>query len=487
MLSYTRYAKTLDQVSLKPALLNSAGPGVSVSCEPRGPCRPDLYCNMANTTQQAMCAAVGPGHACKQISALGSLHRWRSLRQYACALSSSIAGHVRMEMLAGALAVSSSLHATCASDHATATIQPWSLDQNRALGTVSAVDAYADRDMLHVLVAGQTDRPTMFYLRTQGKGDHWLPAVTLPTGNATPVSRRGNDVQIVAHGSHVLALWQTQGELPGMGPILSAYSDDAGQTWHKGPSPADSQATDQSHMDAVADTMGSFHLVWLDDRQELGNYQGLRYARSDDYGRHWQHYATLDDTTCTCCWTRLAIAPNARIFALYRDGTPHDMALSSSSNSGLDWQPQGAVGAFGWEFQGCPHAGGGLTVAPDGGLFSLVWTGKQGSAGLHFMKSVDFGKTWQAQMLSDPGAVHADVAALNANLLIALWDSRSADGNTVRATWSCDGGREWSKATVQSDPRHTASHPRVVATRQGVFGFWTERAPTGQTQLAFYR
>ncbi len=184
------------------------------------------------------------------------------------------------------------------------------------------------------------------------------------------------------HGNNVVAIWQTKGELPNMGPLVSRYSHDGGKTWHPGTNPAADNDGDQSHVDVIADAKGAFHAVWLADPEENG-YQSLRYARSLDDGEHWQQSQKLDDSTCSCCSNTLAVSPAGELNVLYRDMKPRDMALMQSNDQGASWQYTSTVGEFNWQFEGCPHIGGGLAIGDDNTLYSSVWTGVEGKAGLY--------------------------------------------------------------------------------------------------------
>ena len=113
------------------------------------------------------------------------------------------------------------------------------------------------------------------------------------------------------------------GELPDTGPMSVVYSSDGGKTWGRGENPAVGDGMkNQSYLDLAADPAGNFHAVWLDDREENGNTQGLRYACSSDGGRHWSADITLDPAVCTCCWNRIAVLPEGNLAVLYRDENP---------------------------------------------------------------------------------------------------------------------------------------------------------------------
>ncbi|MGH8609878.1 MAG: sialidase family protein, partial [Gammaproteobacteria bacterium] len=337
------------------------------------------------------------------------------------------------------------------------------------LADVSSLDVYREGENIHLLLGGSRrdqGSPGLWYLRSADGGRTWAQQAEVPTQFAAPtVSKRGNDAQIAAQANTLVAVWQTTGEFPGMGPMATSFSLDGGKTWEKGSNPADDGSlADHGYLDIAADSRGRFHIVWLDDREEQGSYQGLRYARSDDSGRTWSRNQTLDEAACTCCWTRLEVGADDKLQVLYRDANPQDMALFRSTDVGETWRRAGPVGAFRWMFLGCPHTGGGLCAVEGEGrmmVHSVVWTGKQGSAGLHYLRSSDYGLTWTApKRLSEAAGARGDIAARDLHHLAAVWDRSEDKGSAVLFTHSSDGGQTWSEPAPVSAPSTLATHPR---------------------------
>lgn len=371
-----------------------------------------------------------------------------------------------------------------------------------ALSDIESRDLYVEGATLHGLVAGvdKAGSQTLFYLRSPDSGRTWSDPVAVSPATAPPVSARpGNDVQIAAAGTSMVAAWPVASELPGLGHIATAFSRDGGKTWEPGPNPAGETAdVDQGYMDLAADGHGDFHLVWLDDRAESGRHSGVRYTRSVDGGRHWAPGTTLDPASCTCCPLVLASTADGALRVLYRDHAPHDMALLQSADGGLRWRREGSVGAFGWEFQGCPHAGGALVVIGEGPaagattddhrgstLDALVWTGREPIHGLYHLRSVDAGRSFSAPVrLGDSEAREGDVAVLARHHLVAVWEAGVPGGSRIMLAESLDGGSHWSNPEPLSKPSVTARHPRVVATPLGPRVFWSEVGHSGLARWA---
>lgn len=354
------------------------------------------------------------------------------------------------------------------------------------LATVTSFDVYRDKTKLHLIVTGTAtpNDPTtkVYYVQSDDDGQHWTTPVAINT-SAAPMATRGNDIQLAAADNQLLAAWQTQGELPGMGALVSAYSLDGGQTWNNGSNPAANSHTDQAHLDLVADTQGVFHAVWLEDPEENG-YQSVRYAQSNQTGRAWNALTTVDNSTCSCCWNVLKESPSHELNLLYRDMEPRDMALSQLSDHGKTWQRASTVGQFNWTFDGCPHIGGALAFSdvPHPALHSLVWTGAEQKQGLYYLHSDNNGKTWQTPRRMGQKALHGDIAA-NQSQIAAVWDEMSMDGTQIFIAQSTDSGATWSSPRRLSAKESSATHPRIVANATGFLALWTEKAPKQPSQL----
>ncbi|CAL1240482.1 sialidase family protein [Candidatus Methylocalor cossyra] len=350
---------------------------------------------------------------------------------------------------------------------------------------IRSLDVVSAGAQLHALIAGSFAQrgDAVAYVRSRDDGRAWTSPVFLDrAGDPPPLARRGNDARLAVKGRQMVAVWQAQGQTPGTGPLRLAISDDAGEHWRPGANPAvgDSQRN-QSYPALAFDAAGALHLVWLDDREQNGDTQGLRYARSLDGGRHWQRERTLDPAVCTCCWNRLAPLPDGAIAVLYRDSDPRDMRLAL--RRGGRWRDVGAVGAFGWQFPGCPHGGGGLAVAAEGAgaiLHSLVWTGRDSAPGLFYLRSDDWGEHWSAPArLAGEDGRDGDIAAASVLHLASVFVRKTPTGSPLYAIQSRDGGRRWSDPIPLTPAETAADHPRILATPTGYRVFWTEARPDG--------
>ena len=340
------------------------------------------------------------------------------------------------------------------------------------LNEIQSFDIYQDDDTLHALVLGlknHNDRTqTLRYLQSTDNGKHWSDSIEIPYHFSYSLASRGNYVQLAVNGKNIVALWQTQGELPNYGGLVSVYSHDGGKTWQMGKNPAVDNSGDQSHADVIADKNGNFHVVWLADPEENG-YQSLRYARSVDNGESWQPSQKLDDSSCSCCSNTFAISPDNQLHVFYRDMNPRDMVLFSSNDFGANWQKKETIGKFNWHFDGCPHVGGAITFDDNNNFFASVWTGKPSESGLYTVNSLT-----QIPVRISKNATHSDIVLFD-NKLILVWDEMTKDGTGIFVAQSHDKGMNWSMPHRLSVIGKIATHPRIVASENNTLILWTEK------------
>lgn len=324
-------------------------------------------------------------------------------------------------------------------------------------------DVYADRGRLHRLEGEAGKEVALNYRRSDDGGKTWTPPVRVDGGR--PAYRFGaGDARVAAAGDSVYALWARPGKGPyGSGPLAVARSTDGGRSWQEGSSPSDGSPFGR-RFPALAISSGALHAVWLDRETNSKVFA----SRSTDGARTWSAPVTLDPDACECCWNAALAAGDGAVYAMYRGKDPRDMDAVVSRDGGKTWSKPTAAGPFGWGFNGCPHVGGSL-ASTGNGVNALVWTGKEGDAGLYVFPSPD-GRTWgRSVKLGGPGAKHADLAA-SGSRLAAVWD----DGGSIWGAISID-GRAWSKPRRLSGENAVASHPRVAPAGKGFRVFWTEK------------
>jgi hypothetical protein len=381
--------------------------------------------------------------------------------------------------------------ACCTGSHAA---EPMRMTHAKDETGVVSLDVCAEGPVVHLLLGRRLPGapPRLEYLRSNDSGATWSVPVSVGESQPSPEpAHRGADAQIAASGNRVVAVWTTGSteDRFGRGPMACAYSADGGKTWTPGGNPADDgTATGHAFIDIAADSDGTFHIVWLDTRNDTKSGattrpsgKGLRYARSIDGGASWSENVTLDPQTCECCWNTIKTAPGGKVDVLYRSYSPRDMAIVRSLDAGRTWTAPVRVGQFGWNINGCPHVGGGLAVDPtgkDNSVYAVVWTAKDDlNHGAYVLSSPDGGATWnEPAHLGDSTSWHSDIARHDREL-IAAWDAFRDEKMATFFARSADGAKTWSSPVQLSAPAASATHPRAISTPAGFRIFWTEQSP----------
>jgi len=357
------------------------------------------------------------------------------------------------------------------------------------LKTVHTLDVYSDKGILHTLFSGidsRTKQLALKYMSSSDGGSSWRVPITVNQRLVSvKKSKRGNDFQLAASGNTVMVVWQTKGGEPWTGKIAVALSQDFGQSWKQIPSPVSEQYAkiDQGYFDLSVDSQGHFHVVWLDDREEAGNTQGLRYARLRNKADQWDQHKNLELTACTCCWASITVDKKDNIHVLFRDDSPRDMYLTSSLDGGKSWQKPQTAGSFSWEFIGCPHQGGGLTSTQMNNktlLHAAIWNGKTSNKGIYYSQSeLNKAKIAVLQSIGDNFSASGDIAALDNEHLRIIYTAGNFESKSVITRASNDGGLSWSDELKLTGEGAEPSHPRIIATPKGFRFFWTEWQKNG--------
>ncbi len=363
------------------------------------------------------------------------------------------------------------------------------------LKTVYTIDVYSEQNTIHTLFSGidsHSNKRVLKYLKSSDSGDNWFKPVTINQGlAAVKKSKRGNDFQLASHNNELMVVWQTQGGEPWTGKLAIALSKDFGQTWQQVASPVSDKYAkiDQGYFDLEVDSQGDFHLVWLDDREEAGNTQGLRYAQFSKQKGNWNQHTDLEITACTCCWASISIDKNDNIHVLYRDDSPRDMRLISSLDNGQSWQQSKSAGSFNWEFIGCPHQGGGLIntqLNEKTLLHSVIWNGKAGNRGIYYSQSeLNKDKIAALHPIGGDNSASGDIAALDNDRIRIIYTSGDFESTSVISKISTDGGATWSDELRLTSDGAEPSHPRIIATPEGFLFFWTEWQKNGDALAIF--
>src|SRR3954470_17203637 len=116
-----------------------------------------------------------------------------------------------------------------------------------ATSGVMSLDVFAQDTTLHLLSGAiQDDARSLMYQRSGDEGKTWSPAVRVDAHSPVGMFRRGNDAQIAASGSTLVAVWTAKGTgWGGGGPLAAAVSRDGGESGAANPGPGGGSLTTQ--------------------------------------------------------------------------------------------------------------------------------------------------------------------------------------------------------------------------------------------------
>lgn len=282
--------------------------------------------------------------------------------------------------------------------------------------------------------------------------------------------------------------------------IVTSVSNDAGLTWSRPQSPhQDGVAAEHGFVSMFPDERGA-GMVWLDGRDyvkaedkakypEKSGHFTLRYARIERDGSIGKE-TVVDDNTCTCCWTSVAVTPVGAV-AAWRGRTDDEIRDNRVAvlRDGA-WSVPKPLGEEGWHIAGCPVNG--PSVSARGMRVAAAWFTAAGDkpriraafsadGGLTFWKPVEIddvaplgriGLIWQDdQTVIVSWMAAADSAGKQADLKMRSISVGGAIGEARNIT-RMSGGRD-------------AGVPQIAATGRGVLLAWTGAAPAHgiKTQL----
>lgn len=163
------------------------------------------------------------------------------------------------------------------------------------------------------------------------------------------------------------------------GSLVAFRSEDGGATW-TGPVTINgaSGAAREGMSDLAAGAKGTFHAVWLDDRE--GKKQVWAAVSADD-GKSWTEtkvYQSPSGAVCECCSPSAAADGQGRVYAMFRNSLDgfRDMYMAVSPDGGKSWGKAMKLGTGSWKLNACPMAGGAVAAA-DGKPMS-VWVRETG-------------------------------------------------------------------------------------------------------------
>lgn len=284
--------------------------------------------------------------------------------------------------------------------------------------------------------------------------------------------------------------------------IAISLSTDAGKTWSKSRILHADGAIAEHGFATIFPADGDAGVIWLDGRdyvkgkrqgshgnhvthdshtEKSGNFS-LRYTRIHRDGSV-DSEQIVDDNTCTCCVTTVAVAASGPV-AAWRSRTQdeirdHKFARLQSDNT---WSAPAWLGAEGWQIEGCPSNG--PMLAADGMNVVAAWyTAENDHPRVRAALSVDggksFGKPVDMDITSPSGRV--GVAWKDRKTAVVSWisglDMSIGKPNLLARTLSVDGTVGAVQKITALAVGRDSGVPQLVTGQQGLMMAWTGPAP----------
>lgn len=328
----------------------------------------------------------------------------------------------------------------------------------------------------------------------QGDGQAWSDPDVVASGDDLFVNW-ADFPSVLTSGEARYAHWLKRGPAGGYDYGVQIFASRNG-TWgdpewlHEDRSP-----TEHGFVSMVPLPGGRVGAVWLDGRSMVPEGSGdmqIRFKETGPDGTDGSE-VVLDDRTCECCQTDLALGPEGLI-AVYRDRSPdeiRDIAIVRQTPEG--WSEPIHVHADGWEMPACPVNG--PAVAVQGSNVVVAWFTGAGGARVLAAFSQDGGRTFGPPIQVDDGhpTGRVDVSFLSEEDPAALvsWIEEVDVGDAaaeIRVRRVTPLGAGPAVPIAPTTPARTAGFPQMLPVGDRIVFAWTDperqQVQTGWMPLA---
>ena len=279
----------------------------------------------------------------------------------------------------------------------------------------------------------------------------WSPVTKIASSTEMFANWADTPTLLRASDGSLLATWLQRGALGGyVYDVMVSRSADDGKTWTKvGPLHDDGKPAEHGFVSAETHN-GTTAFCWLDgrampapdadshdthDHEEGHGDMSLRASRvAPTAARSSPPSEILDERTCECCPTDLAIASKGPI-VVYRDrGDDGTRDISLVRWLGEGWSQPQPIGSDGWMMNGCPVNGPSIS-ASENDVVVAWWTGATEHSAVRAARSKDGAATFGATIEIDADGSFGRVESLllpSGDALI-LWHDKRRDGAALVA------------------------------------------------------
>lgn len=327
---------------------------------------------------------------------------------------------------------------------------------------------------------------TIRYAHTSLSLETLSPSTIVNDPNEVPYWRQESPALDV-RGEQVYIAWarmpaQPVTDKPFANELRLSRSPDNGQTFL--PSARindDGEAVLHSFDSIRVDRSGAIHVAWIDARGNKKN-PGTYISRSIDHGTTFETNKKIDDDTCVCCRTSVAIADDGTFYVAWRKvfGDIRETVVAQSTDGGVSFSQPVVVGNDRWVYPSCPHRPASLGVDQDGRVYVVWYTeGEDETPAVYLAYSNDRGQTFspKVQLNRSKGTFpdHPQLAVDRQGRIVAVWEELSPVRREVVVSYSMDRGQTFSAPQKVNEKK--GEMPTIAVGPTGEFLLaWKEHA-----------
>lgn len=263
-----------------------------------------------------------------------------------------------------------------------------------------------------------------------------------------------------------------------------ALSSDGGATWSEPFLPHfDGTPTEHGFVTLFPDSNG-VGLVWLDGRKMVNDFDenDVRASgmtlRAATFGldRTPIRSSLVDDLTCDCCQTDIALTDDGPV-AVYRDRTTAEIRdIYVSRREFGEWQPGVAVASDNWDIPACPVNG--PVIRANGQTVVVTWfTAANDDPQVKVAWSRDSGRTFSAPIIvaSEAARGHVGAELLPDGDLVVSWQRSIGNGGAelVLSRVARSGGISAPYVLAESADLFAFSVPQLARSGDQLIVAWT--------------
>jgi len=270
-------------------------------------------------------------------------------------------------------------------------------------------------------------------------------------------------------------VWQSTG-------MRLLRSLDGGATWETPTSVGGGFGDYRNNHELHVAEDGTVYLAWLDSGVAPEGESSIHVvmSRSEDQGTTWSAPVIVDALpSCECCRVAVSSDADGGVYIAWRkilDGGIRDIVVAHSDDAGRSWSAPQRVHADDWVQGYCPDAGPSIAVDAKSRLHVAWWTGKEGVAGVRYVRSSDQGQSFSSPVelkVADLSrASHVQLAVPSPDDIVVVWDDGTLQTPRIAMRRSSDGGASFDPLTYLSPSGQASAYPHVAVSDAGWEVVW---------------